>query len=310
MNIVFFGTPKYAIPILSSLHKAYNRGRERQLIAVVTQPPKPVGREKKVEHSPVDNWAFKHNLPIATNINDAPIADLGVLASYGKIIPQNIIDRFKFGIINIHPSALPEFRGPSPIQANIFTGKKDVIVTAIKMDDKMDHGPILSTFKEQIELNDTSETLRSKVFDRSAEFVVELIPAFMSGKITLKPQDESKATYTKLIKKVDGHINPEYISHALTGETSKKDWEISWLPDYSTKPTADALNNFIRAMNPWPVAWSDIFINETALTPKKIKFIKSHIEEGHLVLDIVQLEGKNAVSWNEFKRGYPKFRFG
>lgn len=309
MKIVFFGTPEYVIPILESLHKTYNRGKERQLIAVVTQPPKPVGRDKKIEHSPVDNWAYKHKLPIATDINEAPIAQLGVLASYGEIIPQEVINRFEFGILNIHPSALPEFRGASPVQATILSGNEKATVTVMKMDEKMDHGPIVSTFKEDINPNDDSGTLRDRLFMKSSEFMIDLIPAYIAGKIKQKDQDHETATFTKMINKQDGFIPPTYINAAMKGNEINDEWNIRWISDYSISPEPDSIERFVRAMSPWPVAWTEVYTDEKTAEPKRLKIIETHIDNNVLVIDKVQLEGKNEVSWRDFINGYPNFRF-
>jgi len=309
MRIIFFGTPQYVVPILEALHKEYNRGRERQFFAVVTQPPKPVGREKKVQHSPVDNWAFKHKMQIFTDFKNLPEADLGIVASFGKIIPQDVIDKFQFGLLNIHPSSLPEFRGTSPVQATILTGKEMAIVSIIKMDELMDHGPVVSSFKENISHSDTTGTLRERLFARSAEFLVELIPSYISGKIKPIEQDHENATFTKLINKQDGFIKPEIIAALLNGSIVDEGWNIRWITDYQLPVTSYGIANFIRAMNPWPMAWTHITTNPEVDNQRRIKLISSHIEEEKLVLDKVQLEGKNEISWEEFKKGYPNFIF-
>src|SRR5437879_3001617 len=110
-KIIFFGTPEYVIPVLESLHKHY------KIVGVVTQPPKLVGRKQIRTFSHVDNWAHKHKIPVITSLSEVlPEAKLGVVASYGKIIPKSVIDHFGSGILNIHPSLLPKYRGASPIQ--------------------------------------------------------------------------------------------------------------------------------------------------------------------------------------------------
>ncbi|MDP3917933.1 MAG: methionyl-tRNA formyltransferase, partial [Candidatus Woesebacteria bacterium] len=142
VKIIFFGTPDYVIPILDKLHKYH------EVVAVVTQSPKPVGRDKIITYSAVDAWAFKKHIIRNFDYTNLPKANMGVCASFGMIIPQVILDKFKYGIINIHPSLLPEFRGSSPIQATIIAGS-DPAVSIIKMDEKMDHGPVLTQFKEE-----------------------------------------------------------------------------------------------------------------------------------------------------------------
>jgi methionyl-tRNA formyltransferase len=256
MKIIFFGTPDYVIPILDKLHKYH------EIVAVVTQSPKPVGRDKIITYSAVDSWAFKKHIPRNFDYVDSPEADMGVCASFGMIIPKVVLDNFKFGILNIHPSLLPEFRGTSPIQATIIAGS-DPAISIIKMDEKMDHGPILTQFKEDVLENDTNETLRKRLFEKSAEVLIEMIPAYIEGKIKLKPQDESKATYTKIIIKQDGFVD-------------------------LIKDDPIIIERKHRAYIPWPGIW-------TLVNGKRLKILEFKNEPV-----TVQLEGKKPISYKQF----------
>jgi len=279
MKIIFFGTPEYVMPVLKRLH------REHEIVAVVTQPPSEVGREKKVKRTEVDHWAYKRKIPIFFDFGKPlPAADLGVLAAYGKIIPKDVILNTKYGIFNIHPSLLPKYKGASPVQAAITNGEQTTGVTIIKMDEKLDHGPILSSFREDINPDDTTGSLRERLFQRSAQFVVDLIPNYLSGKIKPKKQDHAKATLTKILKREDGFIDAE----RFTSEARK-------------------VERLIRAMQPWPGAWT--YVNLGQNLKKRLKILQAHLENGKLLLDKVQLEGKTPVSFEEFKRGYPDFEF-
>jgi len=284
MKIVFFGTPDYVLPILTSLHKKFVSGPGvSPIAAVVTQSPKPTGRKQILTYSPVDKWAHEHKIDIfyqsSELIKNSVKADIGVLAAYGEIIPKNVIDTFPHGILVVHPSLLPKYRGASPIQGAIANGDKQVGVTIIKMDEKIDHGPIVSQFKEETKPDDTTETLRARLFERSKDVIAEMIEPYLQGKIKPKEQNHDEATYTKIITKQDGFIEAE----RFTSEAAKAE-------------------RFIRAMQPWPQAW-------TFIGKKRLKILKAHLENGKLVLDEVQLEGKNPVSWKEFKMGYPKVAF-
>ena len=201
MRLIFFGTPDYVIPILDRLHKYH------EIVAVVTQSPKPVGRDKILTYSAVDTWAFKKHIPRNFDYVDLPEADMGICASYGAIIPKEILNLFKYGILNIHPSLLPEFRGSSPVPATLIAGVNPTGVSIFKMNEKMDSGPILTQFKEDVLETDTNETLRGRLFNRSVEVLINLIPNYTKGKIKLKPQDNTKATYTKMITKQDGFVD-------------------------------------------------------------------------------------------------------
>lgn len=305
MKIIFFGTPKYVIPILDALNKTYGHGRDG-IVAVVTQPPKPAGRKHELERSEVDHWAFKKQIPIHFDFNSLPEADLGVCASYGRIIPDQVINRFKFGILNIHPSHLPEFRGSSPVQANIVSGQDSTVNTVIKMDSQMDHGDIVSVQRQTINPDDTAEVLRDRMFESSAQFLIELLPPYITQKIKPKPQEHSRGTYTTTITKQHAFIPPKYLASALQGEEINEDWEIGFIKDYTLVPTPFTIERFIRAMQTWPTAWTKVDINNE---DKKIKIHKARVDSGKLVLDEVQLEGKGVVSWKQFLEGHPNTKF-
>jgi len=286
MKIIFFGTPEYVVPILAKLAKRH------EIVAVVTQPPKPVGREQFKKYSPVDDWVYKRDIKILRDLDTKqfPDADLGVCAAYGKIIPQKVIGLFKFGILNIHPSLLPKYRGASPISEAIKNGDTESGVTIIKMDEKMDHGPIITFFKEEILPDDTTESLRERLFERSADVLIQLIPAYISGKVKPKEQNHNEATFTKVLTREDGFINLTLNREPLT------------------------IYNFIRAMNPWPGAWTLLRLSTSLKTSegqarKRLKLLRAHLGEGKLLLDEVQLEGKDPVSWKQFKAGYPSSTF-
>lgn len=276
MKVIFFGTPDYVLPILKVLYKNY------ELVAVVTQEPKLVGRKQLKSFSPVDKWAFKHKIPVYTNWKEElPQANLGVCAAFGKIIPDKVILHFPSGILNIHPSLLPKYRGASPIQNQIIDGVKETGISIIKMDSKMDHGPIVSFIKDEIRDDDTNETLRIRLFEKSAKFLISLIPNYLNQRINLKPQDENKASYTKMINKNDGFID-------------------------INKMTPTEIDRKFRAFHPWPGIWTYVNENESK---RRLKILKLHVDNGKLILDIVQLEGKKPQSLEEFTRGHPVIKF-
>lgn len=317
MKVVFFGTPEYVLPILENLHK------RSEVVAVVTQTPKPADRDKKLTYTAVDSWAFKHKIPVIYDLNKVSRADLGILAAYGKIIPEFLTANFKFGILNIHPSLLPKLRGASPVQAAIIEGLEQTGVTVIKLDNEVDHGPIVSSFKEKIATEDTTGILRQRLFARSSQFLIDLIPPYINGKITPQDQNHKEATFTTQVKKEDGFIPPEYFATTLRGASFKGikcKWEIPFMNNYELDITPASMNRFIRAMSLWPGAWTLLRPAERGFEGqalKRLKILKSHLELktpiNHksyiLIPDEVQLEGKNPVSWEEFKRGYPSAIF-
>jgi methionyl-tRNA formyltransferase len=323
MRIIFFGTPEYVLPILNLLHKSFKtKSKESPIVAVVTQKPKTAGRKKIPTYSVVDKWAYNKKIPVFYGcqklIKKAVTADIGILAAYHEFIPSLLLNYFAHGILNIHPSLLPKYRSSSPVQAAIISGDLETGVTIIKLDDKLDHGPIVSQFKEGILPVDTTETLRNRLFAKSAEVLVTLIPAYLQGKITMRGQNHKKATHANMIKKEDAFIPPKYLKLTLEGKSLKGKWKIPFIKDFAIHPTPTTIHNFIRAMQPWPVAWTKVKLGSEQVT-KRLKILKAHTEKSSainhqpsiikLVLDEVQLEGKNPVTWKQFKQGYPKATF-
>jgi len=266
MHIVFFGTPDYVLPILTQIHKEFVTGPGKSpIVAVVTASPKPVGRKQALSYSPIDKWAHEHKIPCFYSSEELAESkldfELGVLASYGEIIKRDVINLFSQGILVIHPSLLPKYRGASPVPAAIKNDDKVTGITILRMDEKMDHGPVITQFKEDVMPADTSDVLRNRLFEKSAQVLVETITPYIQGKIKLKPQDENEATYTKILTKQDGFTNT---------------------------PT----DQFIRAMHPWPGAWTYL------PNQKRLKLLPN---------EMVQLEGKEPVTKKQFLDAYPQF---
>lgn len=206
IGFVFFGTPEFATIILEKLIESGYK-----LAAVFRDPKESVS-------------------VLIEKIKDLK-PDLAIIAAYGKILPKEILEIPRLGFINVHPSLLPKYRGASPIQSAILNGETETGVTIMKIDEEMDHGPILANYKLQItNYKITYLELSQKLAELGAELLIKTIPDYVSGKIKPVPQDHSKATYTKLIKKEDGKI----------------DWSKS----------ADEIERMTRAYYPWPTAWT------------------------------------------------------
>jgi methionyl-tRNA formyltransferase len=308
MKVVFFGTPDYVLPVLVALHKKFKeKDGTSPITAVVTQKPRPAGRKKELKYSPVDDWAHQRGIPkyySAVDLLDANLAaDLGVVAAYGELVPKSIIKLFPKGILNIHPSMLPKYRGASPLPAAIASGDTETGVTIMQMDEQMDHGPIVTQSKLDIKDNDTAGILIDKAFRQSADVLVDLLPAYFSNKINIKAQNHKKATYTTLLKRDHGFIPFEYLKATLQGGSLQGELKISFFKDFSTKITPKSIHNLIRALDPWPGAWTEVEINGKK---KRLKILGSNISENKLVLTDVQLEGKNPVSWEKFTNAYSR----
>ncbi len=217
-------------------------GKDFQLLAVVTQPDKPKGRELKLQPSPVKILAEKLSLPvlqpakardenfISTLRGLSP--DLIVVVAYGQILPPAILELPRHGCVNVHTSLLPKYRGAAPIQRAIAEGNAETGVTLMQMDAGLDTGPILAARRTPILPADDSQTLHDRLAHLGAELLVETIPDYVAGKITPSPQPVTGASYAAKIKKEDGQIN----------------WQL---------PTSEIWNR-LRAFTPWPGAFTSL----------------------------------------------------
>lgn len=209
---------------------------------------------------------LRNNFDLITDIKDC---DLIVVASYGKILSKEILNTPKYGAINIHPSDLPKYRGSSPIQSQILDGVKNSAVTFIKMDEEVDHGPILEKISFEISDNDTFESAVARAFKLASGQVAEVIERYVNNRINAVLQDDSKATFTKILKKEDGFID---LDSSLNPET---------------------LNKMVRAYYPWPGVWLKFKVQN-----EKLKVIKL------LPNKKIQVEGKTPMDYKDFINGY------
>jgi len=230
------------------------------VVAVVTQPDKPKGRELKPQPSPVKILAQKLNLPVlqpATARDEKFISELRglqpelvVVVAYGQILPQSILDLPKFGCVNVHTSLLPKYRGASPIQSAILNGETETGVTIMKMDAGLDTGAIVAQTRTPILPEDNSQTLHDRLAQLGAELLVKTIPDFVAGKIQPQPQPAEDVTYAAKIKKEDGRI----------------DWNLS----------AQKILDRLRAFTPWPGAFTFLKVEPK---PQLLKIWKAEIVE-------------------------------
>ena len=214
-----------------------------------------------------------------TLTENADQADLIVVAAYGQILSQEVLDKPKFGSINIHPSLLPKYRGASPIQSALLEGDTISGITIIKMDKEVDHGPIIYQEEFNFREEDNFDTLSKKMFLRASEVLPQVIEDFVNGKIKPRKQDHSKATFCTKLTKDSGYF------------------------DINNSPTTEVLQKMIKAYYPWPGVW-------TKWNGKIVKFLPAR-NATHSVADgpnnLIQMEGKKPVSAQDFKNGYPDF---
>jgi methionyl-tRNA formyltransferase len=211
-KLVFFGTEDFSLPSLKALvENGFN------VVAVVTKPDSARGRSKELVEPLVKTYATSQNIPVLqphklSDITDgleAYQADAGVLVSYGKLLPQRTLDVFNpLGIINVHPSLLPKYRGPAPIEAAIINGDKTTGISLIRLTSGMDEGPVFAQETHPLRGDETKPELATALAQRGAAFLTEQLPAILSGELLSIPQKNSDVSYTSLLKKSDGDIDP------------------------------------------------------------------------------------------------------
>lgn len=296
-KIIFWGTPEFAVPSLKSLY-------ELGLVSlVVTQSDKPAGRGQKIVSSPVKKYCLENNIEFleSENLDEQFVLSLKkylpatfVVVAYGKLIPQNILDLSYLEAINIHPSKLPELRGPSPIQTAILKGLDSTALSLMQLDKKMDHGPILGQIEASIEPNEDYFALNDKLSQLGANLLKDKILDYLNSKLGPLAQDDSRASYCKLIKKEDGKI----------------DWNKSGLE----------IHNQVRAFVAWPSSFTklgdlDIKIIKTEIVDKTLAVGEIFYDKEIIVgtgdksLRILELQpsGKKIMTASEFIRGYQRF---
>ncbi len=208
-NIVFMGTPKFAVPILRHLSNKFN------IKCVFTQPPSKSNRGQKFMKSPIHISAEELNLKIKTpkNIDEEfeylkeLNLDLGIVVAYGQILPKKVLNLSKKGFLNIHASLLPKWRGAAPIQRSILSNEKETGVSFMKINEKLDSGPTCSKYKVQISDQDNTEILSEKLSNLSAEKIIENVQKILKNEAIFEVQNEAQATYAKKINKNEGKIN-------------------------------------------------------------------------------------------------------
>jgi methionyl-tRNA formyltransferase len=290
-RFAFFGSSRLSEIVLDELEKAGFLPA-----CAVTTPDKPQGRSFKLAPTPVKAWALKKNIPVFEPAKlDAAFVetlaskkcDLFVVASYGKIIPARIINIPPHKTLNIHPSLLPAYRGASPLPSAMLDDAKDTGVTIMRLDEEMDHGPIVAQKPIHVPEWPTYEDFEEMMAREGARLLAEIMPDWVAGKIAEKPQDHAQATYTKKIVKEDGLLDP----------------------------AADPYLNFrkIQAYHSWPQAY---FMHEARDGAKmrnmRVKVTQASFSKGvkgKLHIEKVIPEGKKEMSYKDFVSGFGETGF-
>lgn len=300
MRVIFMGSPSFAVPSLNALQEEF------KISAVVTQPDRPAGRGRKLRFSPVKESALELRLPILQPPSLKKRAavealrdfspDVIVVAAFGQILPQNVLDLPVHGCLNVHASLLPRWRGAAPVQAAILHGDRETGVTIMKMEAGLDTGPILIQRSTSIEPHETGGELSERLSALGAQLLVESLPAYLDEELIPQPQDDSLATYAPMLAKSDGELT--FDREALV------------------------LERQVRAYEPWPSSffhWEKLRIvvrsahavedgedaPGTAVEYDGKPAISTR--SGLLVLDEVQPAGKKRMSGKAFLNGAQHF---
>jgi methionyl-tRNA formyltransferase len=301
MRIVFLGTGEIGVPTLRALLNS-----EHEVVAVVTQPDKPVGRERSIEPPPIKNALIGRARPPGAPIfqparikDPQAIEDIRditpdviVVMAYGQILPRDVLEIPRLACLNLHASLLPRWRGAAPIQAAIAAGDRETGITAMYMDEGLDTGDILLQRNVEILPNDTGRSLHDRLAQIAPEALLESLRLVAAGKAPRIPQDNARATYASKLKREHGRI----------------DWSES----------AEAIERKIRAYNPWPGAFMKVNSQNLKIFSASVVDLPGQPGEilrnekdliiatgkGALSLAEVQLEGKRRMTGAEFLRGH------
>ena len=308
MRLIFMGTPDFVIPVLAPLVDA----PRIDVVAVYTPPDRPRGRGRSVEMPPVKEYALERGLPVIQPAGfrreevQRELAsfrpDVLVVAAYGRLLPKPVLETAPGGCLNLHPSLLPKYRGPSPVATAIRDGIESTGITLMLLDEGMDSGPIVAQRDHPIAPVDTAGSLTAELFRVGADLLLENLDGWVNGEIRAVPQDASAATVTQKLERSDGAA----------------DWNLS----------AGQLELLYRAYTPWPglfTSWDgkglklvDVValstLEATGSTPGSVVKLDHPgapcgvaTGDGILGLRSVQLEGRRASDASDFLRGYPSF---
>jgi methionyl-tRNA formyltransferase len=308
IRLIFMGTPVFAIPVLRALTTA----QEAQVIAVFTPPDRPKGRGRAVEMPPVKGYAVELGLPVFQPVSLRSQAaqeelaklrpDVIVIAAYGKLLPPPVLNTPPHGCLNLHPSLLPRYRGPSPVATAILNGEEVTGVTLMLLDEGMDTGPIISQREYALSGRETAVYLTQSLFQTGAQLLLDTLGPWVAGRVAPRPQDEIFSTPTRKLERGDGAV----------------DWRVA----------ASELERRCRAFSPWPglfTKWNGKVLKLLDVLPLPVTaasqagpglVVPLSIPEtsvgvgtgdGILGLRSVQLEGRRALPAAEFLQGYPQF---
>ncbi len=277
LRLAYFGSPDFSARFLEKMLGDHELPIE--VVQVITPKDKPVGRKGTITAVPVKELALKHKIPVDHDLSALKIVDIALLFAYGELLPKEILAKPKHGFWNIHPSLLPEYRGAAPIASALIDGLDQTGVTLMKMDEQLDHGPVIAQKEVDVSPSDRHPELALKLSDTGYELFKKAINELVqNGSVSEVEQDHSKATITKTFAKQDGYVDPKDFVGNSTGVFNK-----------------------FRGLYPWPGIWTKVVINGKE---QRLKITDMELTDGKSIVKKVQLEGKNEVDYETFKNAY------
>lgn len=297
------GSPKFALPVLKNLIDS-----RHDLVGVYTQPDKPSGRGRKMNSPAVKLFAKDLGFDVyqPSSLKDPKTCQeiselkpsLIIVAAYGKLIPKELLSIPQYGCWNLHPSLLPEYRGPSPVVSAILDGKTSTGVTLMQMDEGLDTGPIIDQEKLKLNITGSAKEFTEKLFAMGGELLIKNLPNLINGNMILRQQTNSLATTTKLVKKSDGLINwKDTAEHIIRMERAYRNW-----PGIYTKWK----NKTIQILE-----IKNIKSDQVYESPGKVEKLENKLivqtAKGGVIISKLKMEGKREVDSLDFISGYPDF---
>jgi methionyl-tRNA formyltransferase len=302
LRIAFFGTPQFAVPTLQRLLASHH-----PVVGVVTQPDRPRGRGQKVTDAPIKALALQHDLPVfqPQRLREPEVLDtirawqpdLGVVAAYGKIIPEVLIDLPRLGMINVHASLLPKYRGAAPVHRAVIDGEAETGVTIMRLVRELDAGNMMARVKRPIGPDETSDVVERDLAELGATLLLDVVDRMAEGSVDEERQDFMLATYAPRLTKEEGLI----------------DWTLP----------ASYIHNRVRGLYPWPHAYTYLDGHRVILLKTRVEDEPTseppgtivavtrdaiHVATGHewrLAIERLQPEGRRPMTAREFLAGHP-----
>jgi len=337
LKSLFFGSPDVVIPVLESMLNDDNQ----EVLAVFTQPDRPVGRKQALSATPVKQYAEKHGLPVWTpeklNMQGQQMLqeqfikrpDVIVLAAYGLIIPKWLLDWPKYGVVNLHPSLLPAYRGASPAFGTILRGDEICGLTYMQMDAELDHGPVIAQVSYPTPEDVDYLQLTAELFEKGAHYLPNVL-AVLTNTVadTVLPsddirlqifnppqvQDHRKATIIWRFSKQDGFISWELLEKTIAGEAAElalfnPNFEPLLHDVHDSKNAAETVERLIRALSPWPKAWTVVPVEKLLIEVRgtypegvRMQILTAAFRKNRLELMKIKIAGKVEQDWSEVRK--------